>query len=759
MREHHSSGISVVMSYLVALLPALFFGLLSLGNAVDLDPDISLSSRGQQIVGEPNLTISDLARDHGDRYQVYVALGEYAPGSSITIHPDVRGLEPLYLHGIANMEQVETRELEAPTMARHQSAVSRGEFRELQWELRVPAGGTAQLYAHPEDDAVVIAALDEGVGDELSSSSTVGSDQGATSRSILRDGLADAAIATLLALFGATAIRGLQLPSVCKASLGLLLGLSALAAVGLLRLSGLGGMAATLALLAGLGLMASRKGQRRPTAIELAVAPLTAMALAVASTFSRALGLVTTSPDSFRYLAGGSAMSAGQLTVESLDAKHMIGQQSLHAPLVSLGVEGFQSLGPIVFLAGLILVFQFSREVTSDLGIWTQRILPVAVTVALGTSPVLWRLAAYVNSHMIFGVLLLSFAYIWYRSHEQLVDRDTAQNLAGLLLVALILLRPEGILVVGLLFVACGTRGAPGPDRDVWKRPWIMAALAAASWNSLLLASGDIELAPVLSLGLAVLLLIAATGITRIAPRFLVAVRRVTATGLWSITAIIFIQANESITFFSAIQENMLEGAGGWGQLGILLALALVVIHVWALFGTFKAEHAAVSWSVTLFLPVILLVKLGDGAQVADVSFGVLTSLLAEGGGRIGWGDSVNRMWTHIALLVPVAMLMGLNELAKRSAAYAARPFTRGALLGATALGLAAPPLLWAPTYIESRWVALTPWIGAALILASTTVAVMRPPPRFEERIGSSLAGLASDLPERGSHAVQGDET
>jgi hypothetical protein len=56
-------------------------------------------------------------------------------------------------------------------------------------------------------------------------------------------------------------------------------------------------------------------------------------------------------------------------------------------------------------------------------------------------------------------------------------------------------------------------------------------------------------------------------------------------------------------------------------------------------------------WLLAGFLPVVILAKLGDGLQAADAGVDVLL----RGGGRIGWGDSVNRMWVHT---VPVALAL-----------------------------------------------------------------------------------------------------
>jgi hypothetical protein len=53
-----------------------------------------------------------------------------------------------------------------------------------------------------------------------------------------------------------------------------------------------------------------------------------------------------------------------------------------------------------------------------------------------------------------------------------------------------------------------------------------------------------------------------------------------------------------------------------------------------------------------------MLVKLGDGLQGQDADWATLIS----GGGRIGWGDSVNRMWTHAVLVVLLLLLVRVGE-------------------------------------------------------------------------------------------------
>jgi hypothetical protein len=70
-------------------------------------------------------------------------------------------------------------------------------------------------------------------------------------------------------------------------------------------------------------------------------------------------------------------------------------------------------------------------------------------------------------------------------------------------------------------------------------------------------------------------------------------------------------------------------------------------------------------WALIGFIPLTMFSKLGDGLQAVDSDFGTLLS----GGGRVGWGDSVNRMWTHAILLVLMLFIVRVMQWAREDEA------------------------------------------------------------------------------------------
>jgi hypothetical protein len=139
---------------------------------------------------------------------------------------------------------------------------------------------------------------------------------------------------------------------------------------------------------------------------------------------------------------------------------------------------------------------------------------------------------------------------------------------------------------------------------------------------------------------------------------------------------------------------NVGRGAGGWGVLGpALLIVAVIVLVLTA--GSGAVDVQAARWLIIGFVPVAVLSKRGDGLQASGAE---LESLLS-GGGRVGWGDSVNRMWMHAVLVVGYLLVVAAASGDRSS------PRDGTARSAPTRIPVGAVPLL--ALFMFGPWVAL----------------------------------------------------
>jgi hypothetical protein len=104
-----------------------------------------------------------------------------------------------------------------------------------------------------------------------------------------------------------------------------------------------------------------------------------------------------------------------------------------------------------------------------------------------------------------------------------------------------------------------------------------------------------------------------------------------------------------------------------------------------------------------------MFVKLGDGLERVDADWAALLS----GGGRVGWGDSVNRMWTHAMLVVLLLLIRRATDDERRTPPELPVPVTgRGPVAVRSAVLLvaaAAVAFQWQPDHLpRSTGVAMT---------------------------------------------------
>lgn len=396
--------------------------------------------------------------------------------------------------------------------------------------------------------------------------------------------------------------------------------------------------------------------------------------------WARWTSFLTLTPDSRDYWAGGALLADGGLGISLLDVKRGLSQQSLHAVGFTLGIEGLQAMGAVLLLFGAVLLALQSPRRPGSAVLTT---LALASTALL--SPQFRTMAAYLNGHMLVAVLLLVLVLLIGAGVK-------GEQRAGLLpavaavSTALVITRPEGAILVGLVLL--GTLGV-SDDRAPWRSAWAALAVGTITWTVMLAAGattrdGGLPPAIVLLGAVGASAALVALALHHVPAR----VRRLVPTGvgtaLWAVA--LLLERRDSVVFFDVANANLGGGAGGWGVFGPLLIISgVVAVRLTA--GQDDLRTGPSRWFVIGFIPITMLVKLGDGFQRDRADLGSILS----GGGRIGWGDSVNRMWMHAALVVLLLVIRSGERvpLRPRSTASAASRSMYGVVLLAIAGGTA----------------------------------------------------------------------
>lgn len=519
---------------------------------------------------------------------------------------------------------------------------------------------------------------------------------------LLGDLLLTAVGVDVAVLFGLVLVGGLLLPrelplGATRPVLALVAGASLHVVVSLLLLPAVPSLAvlvvASVLVNRWLGRSGRSAGWRRDDAVPLAATLVATVASAVVV---RSRGLVILSADSSEYWDGARLLATGALGPADLDVKRMLAVQALHAPGIALGTDGIISVG-LLLLVGAVVLLATAPHVLARVDGRAVRASAVATGVALATvvaaSSWFWFNAIYLNVHLFVAVLLLAIGLLIAASGRD--GLRVAMPVLVLLIAALTLARAESALIVGGLLI--GTTSDATRWRDWWPA-WRTLGAVLIVWNGLLVAGAAGSPPLVASVGLAIggFALLAPTLLDRIPDRLRARLPLAVALVLWTAAlAVPLTPPGRGIVFFEMVRLNLGDGEGAW----YLTAPLLFVLAVYAVVATADARrHAPVRWLVILFVPLTMLAKLADGSEALEVgSASASLEVLLSGGGRPKWGDSVNRMWTHVALAV---VLLGLTAAVRQDGDTSAG---RRALGRRSAL-LRVAPLVLALVLVASWW-------------------------------------------------------
>jgi hypothetical protein len=661
-------------------------------------------------------TLEAMAIDSGERFRDPIALRRERPGSHLVMGENCRPFDEIRYRALAQPASVARAVL--PDIDFSQLDVTQSfQWREHNYRMYLAEGGprggprhlSEQLFVYcrgVRTFEIVDSRLAPGSKNPESMNSDARLDErtrrlGQEKRRLATDVTAD------LSIFAALLILGtVLLPSglgALRPALSLLLGMSMWGLLGL-SLLGTSSMVALAGLVVLLRVGIAR--QKLPLVLSWTRADLgpffvfaglvTGMVVRV-----RSGGWHFVHTDSMAFLLGGWAFAAHAMTPELLIPKRGVILQSLHGPGFLLRVEGLQSLAPVVFLSGLwVLLASVSSRYRNRLAILSGVAL---TTVMLVMSPTLVRASALINSHLLVAGLLLALVVLWHHGvHDS--DGGTLRGsaaAAAVLASAVVLLRAEGVLVIGLLLL--GTLWS-GRQWAYWSLVWRAAGMTSVVWGLQLVAGATRQGAVAgmdrwAAVVLGVVVFTAPTLIRVLAAMWRRKIPPLILAFMWAATLMVLLIRGSRVRFFSAARENVLAAGGGWGLLWVTVFL-LVLLGLSRAFA--RQQTAALGPGLSLlvgYVPLSMFVKMAD--NVRELNF----NRLLGGGGRVGYFDSVNRMWMHVLLVALFVVLTQMGSeptTAQRKSEHRhRRPLVdagRGLLLGALAISVAG---LWSPSYVS----------------------------------------------------------
>lgn len=656
------------------------------------------------------------------RYSLYAALRELAPMAELVASPgliqssQVAALDSTFLPAlgrIQNVSEVQLTGVDVPAVipARTGSSVAGP------WELYLFDG-------YPPETLFAVAGggVLRVIDGRFASESWI--EPGAPSRRIvfgsgidrrwkLPGVVGDAVIVLAIFIAGALMLPRRALPALLRSAIAVPVGLGLLGTLGVLRLSGTSGLVVMMFVSTFVAVWLRSRGQPTGFARKDARSFLaSAVVLPVAAAWGRAALPPIVSPDSIVYLAQARLLADGLLPAEAVRFKRGAAQQQIHAAGFALGAEGLQSIGVVVLLCGvgLLLSAAFSARHGS-----TRTALSIAAGVAaLGivSLPSVIILARYINSHVILAVMILALVLLLNAQSAA----SGLQPAIGVLIGAIVLLRPEGLFVVSLILLG-GLKAARGyrPEH------WYLLGAAGLAWNSSIilssLASAVVPARPAFLMSAVSMLLFLVPEVVRLIPETMRDRAPLALLAAAWMTAIAIIGlGGGGATFASFAARNILEGHGRWGLGGV--TLLMIAIAVASLSSSGLKQYGDVGAQLLLlgYFPLALLAKLGDGLEQAGS--GLLD--LFQGGGRLGWGDSANRMWMHVALVVLYLFLLRIGEaLEPRSEEATHRRLSRGYREWQRRAGVALA-LIW----IAWQW---SPQYGGPAVRAEAQLLVAAP--------------------------------
>ncbi len=628
-----------------------------------------------------------------ERHSMYAALRSQAAGARIILDT----LEPgssyrLYLFMLGGVSQVDEAPLPGDWVP-ERAPDATGALRNSGWALYREPGPVDTLLLGLDEGRTVLVdrrSIPEGVQQQLALPrwEPVVPIIDPSAPSFARAVTVETALLVALMLMGGLVLPRRAAPGMARPALALLAGAGVQATTAYVFLLGRPAMLVgpAVAVAVGVGLhrrgVAAGWGRQDLRALLAGTAALTVVVTAV-----RHFGVVVIGADQVQHIARSIAMGAGLLGLSELDEKRPLAVAAIHAPAHVLGIEGIHALSWALLAAAAAIIVLLPRLLApADRPARKQMLVSTAVSVfaallalALFRNPLVGAVTSSVGTSILVAVMLLLLVVLWARTSDSTpTPMSTTAPIAGIApvvivsLLAIIVTRAEAVLIVGLVLLAT----LVGRDRPMtWPWAWPAVGLGLAAWNGLHILAGNVAGGgpsfPVLAItGAGVLIAVAGPVLRRIPDAARGALPWAVGLTIWGfVLALALTPIGATNRVLEAVSVNIGEGAGGWGVLAPILAVAVIVALV-ANLASPDRRLVLPLWIMLGAFPSVIIAQSGDGTD--GISFDDPEAAIARilsSGARIGsWGDSANRMWTHFAVVAVAFIVMTVVVASRRPA-------------------------------------------------------------------------------------------
>jgi hypothetical protein len=315
---------------------------------------------------------------------------------------------------------------------------------------------------------------------------------------------------------------------------------------------------------------------------------------------------------------------------------------------LSLGPEGsiLTGLTPLIYIALVLAIIWAVVSLSPKLELkqWLWILLPLGAVML--TAPIILRAIWYLNGHTLtaLGVTLSVTAVVLAVRDGELTRQNLFTIMAGLALISLT--RPEGVAFAAVI-------AAPLISRR-WISRWDVRLIAGSALMSfgiwMYVYDGYIpnlirlydERFPI-----AMLLGSFLVGL-KIFDWFRFRLVSLAIMGMAALLSFVIARSFEELGSDLLIQfENMFLGAGFWGGFFIAVVISLLLIGI---------KNQPDSYKLLLTISAMLVLgslaaKLMDGGLFGDPTLG-----------RLGWTDSLNRMWLHSFGIFIITLIVGYAQ-------------------------------------------------------------------------------------------------
>ncbi len=302
---------------------------------------------------------------------------------------------------------------------------------------------------------------------------------------------------------------------------------------------------------------------------------------------------------------------------------------------------------PIIFMLVGIVTLGFAWHLLRGFSRRVSIVSLVAVSAVVFTATMPLVAIFYVNGHTMVALGITTAVAAMLVPVEFFVNERARLIVVCLGLAVVTMTRPEGVLLALVVVAIFAARHGTKPREVLISIASVFAAFLTWMYtvDSYVLAGRMALLAPLAML--AVLAIVWA--LYRWAPKIIGSVFALTPLALLSMFLVL------EVVFFNALKKgdrslvtNLFFATGGWGY----FFWGLLIVVVVSLFIQREAVYGTLLRIVAALAVASFLAKMVDGGQFGSPTLG-----------RVGWDDSLNRMWIHFLGLFFVLAVVGVAGL------------------------------------------------------------------------------------------------